>query len=170
MKEKLLAFLHSLSVYDFIYFGAVFLIFILLILLTLLLRRRLTLALFLLLLAILDLAVGLTVGFGYFHNYLFKNSITLTKVKKLHFVEAVVIEGKLKNESKFDFKSCRLTATIYKDTHNTYKNMLLKLKPLKSESMELKNIPKGADVEFKFLIEPFRYKKDINVSVAGVCK
>ena len=68
MKEKLLAFLHSLSVYDFIYFGAVFLIFILLILLTLLLRRRLTLALFLLLLAILDLAVGLTVGFGYFHN------------------------------------------------------------------------------------------------------
>lgn len=170
MKEKLLAFLHTLSVYDFLYFGVVFLLFILLILLTLFLRRRLTLALFILLLAILDLAIGLTFGFGYFHSYLFKNSITITKAKKLHFVEAVVIEGKLKNESKFDFKKCKLTATVYKETHNKYKNLLFKLKPLKSKSITINDIPKDADVEFKFLIEPFRYKKDINVSVEGICK
>ena len=163
MKEKLLAFLHTLTVYDFIYFGAVFLLFILLILLTLLLRRKITLALFILLLAILDLSIGLTFGFGYFHDYLFKNSITVTKAKKLHFVQAVVIEGKLKNESKFDFKSCRLTATIYKETHNKYKNLLFRLKPLKSKTLTLKDIPQGADVDFKILIEPFSYKKDINV-------
>ena len=107
MKEKLLAFLHTLSTYDLIYFGAVFLLFILLILLVLLLRRKITLALLLLLFAILELAFGLTFGFGYFHNYLYKHSITLTRAKKLHFVQAVVVEGKLKNESKFDFKSCR---------------------------------------------------------------
>ena len=170
MKEKLLAFLHTLTVYDFIYFGAVFLLFVLLILLTLLLRKKITLALFVLLLAILDLAIGLTFGFGFFHDYIFKNSITVTKAKKLHFMQAVVIEGKLKNESKFDFKSCRLTATIYKETHNKYKDLLFRLKPLKSSTLTLKSIPKGADVDFKFLIEPFSYKKDINVSVEGVCK
>ena len=170
MKEKLLTFLHTLTQYDFLYFGAVFLIFILLILVTLLLRRKMTIALLVLLLAILDISLGLTFGFGYFHNYLFKNSITITKAKKLHFVEAVVIEGKLKNESKFDFKSCRLQATIYKETHNKYKNLLFRLKPLKHSSITINDIPKGADVEFKFLIEPFRYKKDINVSVEGICK
>ncbi len=170
MKEKLLAFLHTLSLYDFIYFGVVFLLFILLILLTLLLRKKTTLALFVLLLAILDLSVGLTFGFDFFHNYLFKNSVTVTKAKKLHFVQAVVIEGKLKNESKFDFKSCHLTATIYKETHNRYKDLLFRLKPLKHGTLTIKNIPKGADVDFKFLIGPFSYKKDINVSVKGVCK
>jgi len=170
MKEKLLAFLHTLTVYDFIYFGAVFLLFILLILITLLLRRKMTLALLILLLALLDVSLGPTLGFSYFHNFLYKNSITVTKVKKLHFVDAVVIEGKLKNESKFDFKSCRLTAIIYKETHSKYKNLLFRLKPLKHSTLKLKNIPKGADVDFKFLIEPFGYKKDINVSVDGVCK
>ena len=170
MKEKLLAFLHTLTLYDFIYFGAVFFLFILLILLTLLFRRKLTLALLMLLLAIVDLFVGLTFGFGYFHNSLFKNSVTITRAKKLHFVEAVVIEGKLKNESKFDFTSCRLQATIYKKTPNKYKNLLFRLKPLKSSSITVKNIPKGADVDFKFLIEPFSYKKEIDVSVEGVCK
>ena len=170
MKEKLLAFLHTLTPYDFLYFGAVFLLFILLVLLTLLLRRRMTLALFVLLLAILDISVGPTFGFGYFHSYLFKNSVTLTKAKKLHFVDGVVIEGKLKNESKFDFKTCILTATIYRETHNRYKDLLFRLKPLKHSSITINDIPKGADVEFKFLIEPFAYKKDINVSVEGICK
>ena len=170
MKEKLLTFLHTLTPYDFLYFGAVFLLFILLILITLLLRRKMTLALFILLLAILDISIGPTFGFSYFHNYLFKNSITITKAKKLHFVNAVVVEGKLKNDSKFNFKSCRLTATIYKETHNKYKDLLFRLKPLKHSTITINDIPKGADVEFKFLIEPFTYKKDINVSVEGICK
>lgn len=170
MKEKLLAFLHTLTPYDFLYFGAVFLLFILLILLTLLLRRKLTLALLILLFAILDISLGPTLGYSYFHSYLYKNNITVTKAKKLHFIEAVVVEGTLKNNSKFNFKSCRLTATIYKETNNKYKNLLFRLKPLKSKTITVENIPQGGEKQFKFLIEPFRYKKDINVSVKGVCK
>ena len=170
MKEKLLAFLHTLTLYDYIYFGAVFLIFILLILATLLLRHKITLALFILLLAILDISIGPTFGFSLFHNYLFKKNITITKAKKLHFVKAVVIEGKLKNESKFNFKTCRLNATIYKETHNKYKNLLFRLKPLKHATLVVKDIKKGSETKFKFLVEPFNYKKDIDVSVDGVCK
>ena len=170
MKEKLLTFVHALSVYDLIYFGVVFLVFIILIIFTLLLRKHLTIALFILLVAILEVALGPTLGFDYFHNWLFKNSIHITKAKKLHFVEAVVIEGNFKNESRFNFKSCKLTATIYKETHNKFKNLVLRLKPIKSATLTLKDIPKGADANFKFLIEPFRYKKDFNVTVEGMCK
>ena len=170
MKEKLLAFLHSLTPFDFLYFGAVFLLFILLIILTLVLRKRLLLALFTLLIAILEIVFAPTIGFDYFHSWMFKNTITVTKTKKLHFVEAVVVEGKLKNESRFDFQSCSIKATIYKDTHNRFKNLIFKLKPLKSATLTIKDIPKGADGNFKFLIEPFRYKKDFSVSVEGICK
>ena len=139
-------------------------------LLVLLLRKRLTLALFVLLVAILEISLAPTIGFEYFHNYLFKNSITITKSKKLKFVEAVVIEGTIKNESKFDFKECLVSAYITKDKHNKLKNMILKLKPIKKKTIKIKNIPKGADAKFKFLIEPFKYKKDFLVSVNGKCK
>lgn len=170
MKEKLLEFLHTLTPYDFLYLGAVFLLFVLLILVTLLLRHKMTLALIVLLVALLDISLGPTLGFGLFHSYMFKNSIEITKAKRLKFVEAVVIEGKLKNESDFDFKRCKVIAKIYKDTHNKYKNLILKLKPITKSELELKDIPKGADASFKFLIEPFRYKKDFLVAVEGVCK
>lgn len=170
MKEKLVAFLHALSLYDLIYFAAVFLIFILLIILTLLLRKKLTLSLFILLIAILEIALAPTVGFGLFHNALFKKSITVTKTKKLQFVQAVFLEGKLKNESPFDFKQCVLEAKVFKETGNKYKDLILRLKPLKTKSITLKDIPKGADVTFKLLIEPFTYKKDINVSISGICQ
>jgi hypothetical protein len=170
MKEKLLLFFHSLTTYDYIFYISVIVIFIVLILLTLLLRNKPTLALLLLLIAILEVSLGPTLGHKYFHNYLYKNSITLTKVKRLQFVQAVVIEGRLKNESKFDFKSCTVSAKIVKKTKNKYKNMILQFKPIKSKTITLENIPKNTDVAFKFLIEPFTYKKDFNVSVSGTCR
>ncbi len=170
MKEKLVAFLHALTPYDLIYFAAVFLIFILLIILVLLLRKKLTLALLLLLVALLEISLAPTLGFDLFHNALFKNSISLTKVKKLQFVKALLIEGDLKNDSTFDFQQCMLTAKVFKKTGNRYKDMILRLKPLKTQSIVLKDIPKGADIDFRLLIEPFSYKKDIDVAVEGMCR
>jgi hypothetical protein len=170
MKEKILLFLHSLTTYDYIFYISIFVIFVVLILLILLLRNKPSIALLLLLIAILEVSLGPTIGYSYFHNYLYKNSITLTKAKRLQFVQAVVIEGKLKNESKFDFTSCEVKAKIVKKTKNKYKNMILQFKPIKTKTITLQDIPKNTDVAFKFLIEPFTYKKDFNVTVSGVCR
>ena len=170
MKEKILLFLHSLSIYDYVYFGSVFILFLLFIILTLLLRKKITLAMLIFLIALLDIILGPTIGYSYFHSTLYKNEITLTKTKKLSFVEGVVIEGKLTNTSRFDFKECTIKASILKDTHNKYKNLILKLKPIKTDVIKIQDIKKGKSAEFKFLIEPFKYKKDFNVSVSGVCK
>ena len=129
-----------------------------------------TLALTLLLLAILDISVAPTFGYSYFHDYLYKHTITLSKVKKLQFIQAVVIEGKLKNVSEFDFKSCQIHAKIVKKTGNKYKDILFRFKPITKKIITVNNIPKNADIEFKFLIEPFTYQKDFNATVSGVCK
>jgi len=170
MKERLLLFFHDLSKYDYIFFISLFILVILLILLILLLRKRTTIALTLLLVALLEISLGPTIGYRYFHNMLYKNSITVTKAKRLTFVQAVVVEGHLKNSSKFDFKSCRITAKIVKNSHNKLKDMIFRLKPIVTRNIIVKDIPKGADVSFKFLIEPFRYEKDFNISVSGTCK
>jgi len=170
MKEKLLDFLHSLSTYDFLYFAAVLVGFILLILFSLLLRKKPTIALLMLLCSLLELSLAPTIGFNYFHNYLYTNKITIEKAFKLQFVNAVLIEGNITNQSNFNFKSCKIKATILKDTHNRYKNLIFRLKPITTKTLIVKDIPKGADATFKFLIEPFKYQKDFNVSVDGVCK
>ncbi len=170
MKEKILLFFHSLTIYDYVYFGSVFILFLLFIILTLLLRKKPTLALFIFLIALIDITLGPTIGYNYFHSTLYKNKITLTKVKRLTFVQAVVIEGTIKNISKFDFKECKIKASILKNTHNKYKNLIFRFKPIKTDILTLKDIQKNKQVPFKFLIEPFRYKKDFNVSLSGVCK
>ncbi len=170
MKEKVLQFLHSLSIYDYIFFLAVFTVFILLILLIVLIRNKTTLALSVLLIALLEIFLAPTLGFKVFHNLLYGNTITIQKVKRLTFLQALVIEGKLHNDSSFDFKSCKLDAAIYKDTHNRFKNLVFRLKPIKKSTLTLHNIPKGADVTFRFFIEPFTYKKDFNLSINGMCK
>ena len=170
MKEKILLILHSLSVYDYVYFGSIFILFLLFIILTLLLREKITLAMLMLLIALVDISLGPTLGYSYFHSTLYKNQITIKKAKKLTFVQAVVIEGELTNKSKFYFKECKIEASILKDTHNKYKNLIFKLKPIKTDILTIKDIPQGKSVSFKFLIEPFKYKKDFNVSVSGVCK
>lgn len=170
MKEKLLAFVHGLISYDYILFGVSFFLFILFIILALLLRRRLKTALFLVLLGFATLLLGPTLGYIQMHKYLFKNSVKLISQKKLHFVEAVVVKGTITNESKFDFVTCKITANVYKVTKNKYKNYLFQLKPFQKMSILEHNVSKGQTKEFKIIIEPFRYKKDYNISLEGDCR
>jgi predicted membrane protein len=170
MKEKLLAFIDGLIVYDYILFGVSFILFILFIILALLLRKRLFIALFFVLLGFATLMLGPTLGYMQMHKYLFKNSTKILSQKKLNFVEAVVVKATLTNESKFDFSECKITAKVYKVSKNKYKNYLFKLKPLKKMSILEYDLPKGQTRELKIIIEPFKYKKDYNISLGAECK
>ena len=170
MKEKILTFVHNLLIYDYILFGAAFTLFILFIILAILLRKRLALAIFFVLFGFATLLLGPTLGYIELHKYLFQNSIKLISQKKLTFVDAIVVHGTLSNESKFDFKECRVSATVYKATSNKLKNYIYKLKPLKRSTLVLHNIPKGTTQEFKMFVEPFRYSKEYNLTLGADCR
>ena len=90
--------------------------------------------------------------------------------KKLSFVEAVVVKGKISNTSKRDFKECKITASAYKVTSNKYKNYIYKLKPFQKMSIVTGSILQGETKEFKIIVEPFRHQKDYNISLEGDCK
>jgi uncharacterized membrane protein YcgQ (UPF0703/DUF1980 family) len=78
MKEKITAFIQGLISYDYILFASAFTLFILLIVASILLRRKVGLSIFVLLLSFSVLFLGPTIGYIKMHQFLFKNSVTLT--------------------------------------------------------------------------------------------
>ena len=170
MKIKIQNFIDGLIPYDYILFGSVLVLFVLFIVLAILLRRKMMLAIFLVLLAFATFLLGPTLGYIAMHKFLFKNHTELISQKKLHFSQAVVVKGKITNDSKFDFKACEIIASAYKVTPNKYKNYIYKLKPFQKMSIFEKDIKKGETREFKIIVEPFTYKRDYNISLEASCK
>ena len=169
MKAKIATFIDGLIVYDYILFGSVFILFLLLIILAIVLRKKVTLAVFLTLFSFMLLFVGPVIGYIQMHKFLFKNSTVLTSQKKLNFTKAVVVKGTLKNESKFNFKRCKITASAYKVSGNAIKDMILPFKPFKKMSILEYDIGKQEIREFKIIVEPFSYSKDYNISIGASC-
>jgi len=170
MKHKITAFIDGLITYDYILFGASFGLFILFIILAILLRRKLVLSVVFILLGFSIFLLGPSLGYVKMHAYLFKNTTQLLSQKKLSFSEAVIVKGSITNDSKKNFKSCRITASAYKVTKNKYKNYLYKFKPFKKMSIIEEDIKKGQTRVFKIIVEPFTYSRDYNISLGAKCK
>ncbi len=170
MKAKVTAFLDNLITYDYVLFSSAFTLFILFIILGLILRKKVALAIFFVILAFLILILVPSLGYSQMHKYLFKNTTSLTQQKRLQFTDAIVVRGDLINESKRNFKSCKITAKVHKVSKNKYKNYILKFKIIKRMSIIEKDISKGKTRNFKIIIEPFTYSKDYNITIGAKCK
>jgi hypothetical protein len=170
MKAKITAFINELITYDYILFGSVFGLFILFIILGIVLRKKTALAILLILISFTILIAGPTVGYVKKHDYIFKNSPELTRQKNLNFTQAVVVKGKITNESDRFFESCSITAGASKVSKNELKNYLYSFKSFAKMSILEQNIAVGETREFKIIIEPFTYLKDFNVSIGAKCK
>ncbi|QOP41991.1 DUF2393 domain-containing protein [Sulfurimonas marina] len=168
--SKFKSFIDGLITQDYILFGTVLLTFLLLIILAIILRNRLKTAVTLVFLAFCIFIIGPTYGYIQLHKYLFKNKVELISQKKLSFVEAVVVKGKITNLSERDFSQCKIVASAYKVSGNKYRNYIYELKPFKKMSITKDNISKGETQEFKMIVEPFRYQKNYNISLEADCK
>ena len=170
MKQKITAFLNSLITYDYILFGGIFVAFLILIILGIILRRKTILSVLIIIFAFILLFIGPIVGYIKMHEYLYRNSTKLTSQKRLTFTKAVVVHGSIENTSKFDFKSCKITASAYKVSGNVVKDTIFKFKPFKKMSIVESDILKNEIRDFKIIVEPFTYSKDYNISVGAKCK
>ena len=170
LKARISEFIHDLVVYDYILFGASFVLFILFIVLGLLLRKKGFISMLFILFSFSSLVLGPTLGYIEMHNYLFKNSTTLLSQKQLSYSAAIVLRGNVTNESKKNFQKCKVVATVHKQSKNALKNYIYSFKSLKRMSIVEENIAKGETREFKMIIEPFRYSKDYNITLKASCK
>jgi hypothetical protein len=170
MKHKISAFIEGLITYDYILFGTSFVLFLIFIILGIVLRKKLVLTILFIFLAFVILLLGSTLGYIKMHDTLFKNSTELISQKRLEFTQAVVVKGRLTNESSREFTECKITASAYKVTSNKYKNYLKKLKPFKKMSIIEEYIAVSETREFKIIVEPFTYSHDYNISLGADCK
>jgi len=170
MNSKVTAFIEGLISYDYVLFGSAFILFILFIILAIILRHKVLLSVIFILLGFSSLLIVPTFGYVQMHKYLFKNSVVLESQYKLSFTQAVAVKGKIENESRFNFSTCKITASAYRVTENKYKNYLLKFKPFVKVSMYTPEIARGNSYDFKLFVEPFRYTKDYNISLGADCK
>jgi hypothetical protein len=171
MKQKIIAFIDGLILYDYILFGGVIALFILFLILAILLRRHVGLSVFIILLAFIILLLGPTLGYIQLHKFLYKNEIKITEIKKLKFTNALLIEGNLKNISKMSFHTCKIKAGAYKVSGKKIPDMIYPFKPFKHGYLKLDTIIKPDETKsFKLFIEPFNYKKDYNITIGANCR
>ncbi len=171
MKHKIISFIDGLILYDYILFGAVIALFILFLILAILLRKRVGLSIFIILIAFIILLLAPTLGYIQLHNFLYKNEIKITKVKQLEFTNALLIEGELKNSSKMDFHTCKIKAGAYKVSGKKILDMIYPYRPFKHGYVKLDTIIKPKETKhFKLFIEPFRYKRDYNITIGASCR
>ncbi|ABB45148.1 hypothetical protein Suden_1874 [Sulfurimonas denitrificans DSM 1251] len=167
---KINEFIKELILYDYILFGSLLLVFLILLIIGIVFRQKTLLAVFLIFFAFIILIFGSTVGYVEMHNYLFKNETTLTSQKKLSFTQAVVVYGRVKNVSQRDFKSCKVSATVYRFSGNEIKDYIKKFKPIVKMSIVEEDIAIGQEREIKIIISPFVYGGDYNVSLGADCR
>ena len=170
MKEKILAFIHSLILYDYILFGSLFFLFILFLIIAILKHKNIVASLLWIVMAFLMISVAPIIGYKVLHYYLFKNSIELVNQKKLHFLDAIVVKAKLTNESKFDFKECKVIARVHKGSSNSLKNFIYQFRTIKQTSTIEKDITSGKTRDIKLLIEPFSYQKKYQITLKAKCQ
>ncbi len=170
MKEKILEFIHGLNNYDYILFGALFVIFLLLLIMAMLLRKKAFFASIFLILSLGTLFVGPFVGYIQLHNYLYKNSAKITEIKALEFTPTLIVKGALTNESQRDFSTCKIQVNIFKVAHNQILDAIFPLNPFQKVWIAETEIKKGETRDLKIIVEPFTYKQDYNLSLSVDCK
>lgn len=171
MKIRIIEFLHTLNLYDYLLFGGIIFFFLFLLVLSIVLRHKQTLAIILVLLAFITLITAPIGGYIALHALLYNHTIKLTTVKDLEFTEALLIKGDLNNTSQKTFKECTLYIGVSKVSPIQPINKLYTYIPFRRQTITIAGpIAPASSETFKLLLQPFHYTKRHNVTVLGHCR
>ena len=171
--ERLTDFINNLTIYDYLAFGVLGLLFILFLILIFVPKNAMV-RLFMLLLTILTLIVGpFGVKFG-LDSIVRKTELNVSETKRLTFANTLIVVGNIKNVGKIDYTKCKISTTVIPKGESSYINHFnFFLNPLyKSyDSIDLQGLPLkiGEDMDFRVSINDFTPKEDFDVDVRGVC-
>jgi len=174
MQQKAIAFFNdftaSLTLYDYLGFVLLGLFFIFFIILSIVVRKKPLAALFFGLFACTILVAGPLGVKEIFDRLIRSAEISLDNVQKLHYSNALIIEGSLQNSGKIEYSKCSVHIRIYQDRKNKYLNYVQKFLPLYTKKVQLQGpIAKMQSQSFETTIEQFNYSNDYKVNVYGEC-
>jgi len=167
--NNFLAQLHTYDYYAFIWIALVFII--LLILSIVMMRKNTTMAVLVMILSFIILIAGPFASFYLIHNFVYKTDVQVDMIRKLEYSKSLVVKGTLINRGIEDFGTCTINAKVIKTGQNFLKNFISTIKPVKRKNIfvEKKIVPGGIHM-FNFIIEPYTYGGDFNVTLKANCK
>ncbi|NOX14935.1 MAG: DUF2393 domain-containing protein [Epsilonproteobacteria bacterium] len=171
LKFSTLEYIHNFALYDYLAFAWFFLTFLILIILSIvIMRRAVKTSMFLLLFSFLFLLVAPFFLRYYLNTTLRTVSVDNIKFQKLNFSNTLIVDYKINNLSKIDFKECEIHISVFKPSASKFKLFVNKLKPITQRTILLKKkISVNTSVEERSIFDNYTYSKDINISVATQC-
>lgn len=163
IKERILDYLHHLSLYDYIAYGWLLAVLTGFLLLAIALSGRKPKAALSMILIVLILMITAPFGMKYgLDQTIRKVALADTNVTQLNFAKNLIVTGVIKNEGKIDLSGCRVFVKVVKKDPNHYKELLFALKPLRKKSLHLdKPLKKGTDMPYKIVLDHFAYKENL---------
>ena len=170
-KASILNYVHHFSMYDYIAYIWLILIFFVAILLSILLAKKspiFSILIFMLSLGLLF--AGPFVLKHYLDKYLRLSSAKPILIKKLSFSDTLIVTGLVTNLSKKSFSTCTVNVSILKSSKSNIQNFINQLKPLLKQSISIdKPIDANESEEFRIVFDRYIYANDINVSIKSEC-
>ncbi len=171
IKRDIINYITHLSIYDYISYVWVLLLFILVLTLSIIIsNKRPILSIFLIFFNFVFLVFSPLFIDILMQKSVKKSKVIIEKQEFLHYGNSFIVEGKVKNLGKIDFKECKIKVKIYKFSKNFLKKYFYLLKPLRKKTIWIKDlIPKKGQKGFRVVIDKINYKKDLNISVKAEC-
>lgn len=171
LKQRLIDYTDSLTMYDYAAFSwLLFLLFVLIFLAILFSKKKPKLATFLIFFTFIFMFIA-PIGIKIFlDKTVRKVEIQDQNQTYLKFSKSLLITGSINNLGKIDMKKCYIKTKVLKQTGNKYLDILYNLKPIvKRTTIMDKNITQNSSLEFKVLFEKFKYSKEYKVIVSAEC-
>lgn len=171
LKISAINYLNHFTMYDYIAFSWLIIIFFIFLLLSIFLAKKNALiSIVVLLISLALLFAGPFVIKHYLDQYLRANQTTTTMVKKLNFSDAMIVEGEVKNISKKPFSICSIQISILKNSSGNIQKFLNQLKPLRKQSISINSpIDVNMSETFRIVFDGYTDSEDVNVSIKSEC-
>lgn len=171
LKISMMNYINHFSMYDYVAYSWLILIFFVLILLaTVLSKKSILLSIVMFFLSLCLLLAGPFTIKHYLDVYLRASNAQTTLVKKLNFSDSLIVQGKVKNISKNPFAICFVNISILKVEEGYIANLLNQLKSFKNMSISIdKPIDVNSSESFRVVFDGYTYNEDVNVSIKSEC-
>jgi len=171
LKSSILNYISHFSMYDYVGYAWLILVFFVFIILAIFLAKKSALlSVFVLLISLALLFAGPFILKHYLDQFLRPTITKTTSIKKLTYTNALIVTGEVTNTSKMNFSTCSVDISVLKTGSGLIKNYLNQLKPIRKMTISInKPLPMGEVEEFRIVFDGYNYSKDINVSVNSNC-
>lgn len=171
LKTSALNYMSHFTMYDYMAYAWLILLFFVFILLSIFLaKKKLLISILMFMISLAILFFGPFVLKHYLDIFLRPTEIKNIQMKKLNFTDALIVTGEIKNISKMSFSLCGVNVSVLKASSSALENFANSLKPLLNKSMFLdKTLDINETKEFRVVFDYYTYDKDINISVQTEC-